>query len=81
MDAPGVLCTNLENKIAIEPKTFFFTGVLNGAAGTEIYFGESETLGSLLLSKREYGLINPAVVIVNTHGTSPEPTNSPCSGC
>lgn len=59
----------------------FFTGFLKEAVGTEICFGESETLGSLLLSKREDGLINHAVVIVNTDGTSLEPTNTPCSGC
>lgn len=47
----------------------------------KICFGESEILGSLLLSKREDGLINHAVVIVNTDGTSLEPTNTPCSGC
>lgn len=33
MDAPGVLCTNLESKILLDPKTFFFTGVLKGAVG------------------------------------------------
>ncbi|XP_068879979.1 translation initiation factor IF-2 [Aphelocoma coerulescens] len=36
---------------------------------TEIHLGESETLGSLLLSKREDSLINHAVVVANTNAS------------